>query len=92
METAPCVFCGKETVKCYIDDFNLSVCKECHNFEIPIAEQNEALPSLAPKGMEYQAKLKKVMDILMRYCDPKPELDCIMAKYVAEKIIEVLKS
>ena len=40
---------------------------------------------------EYQIKLKKVMDILMQYCDPKPELDGIMAKYVAEKILEVLK-
>ena len=41
--------------------------------------------------MTYNDKIQAVADVLLKYCDPRPEFSGLMAKDIAKKILEVLE-
>ena len=41
--------------------------------------------------MKDEQKIRAIMGILFKYCDPKPELDGIWARDIAKKILEKIE-
>ena len=41
--------------------------------------------------MTYKQKVQAVTDVLLKYCDPRPEFSGLMAKDIAVKILDVLE-
>jgi len=40
--------------------------------------------------MTYNEKVQAITDILMKYCEPKPEIDGVLAKDVARMILKMI--
>jgi len=41
--------------------------------------------------MTYNDKIQAVSDVLLKFCDPRPQFEGIAAKDIAVKILEVLE-